>query len=37
MIPLEFIEYRQPEDAPFPLERTKHILRKYKKGEDDEQ
>jgi hypothetical protein len=25
------IEYRQPEDAPFPLEKTKHILRKYEK------
>lgn len=26
---IESIEYRKPEDAPFPLEKTKHILRKY--------
>ena len=25
------IEYRQPEDAPFPLDKIKHIIRKYEK------
>ena len=29
------IEYRQPEDAPFPIEKTKHILRKYEKQEQE--
>ncbi len=28
---VESVEYRQPEDAPFPLGKTKHILRKYGK------
>ena len=36
VVRIESIEYRQPEDAPFPLDRTKHILRKYKKDEDGE-
>ena len=31
VVRIESIEYRQPEDAPFPLEKTKHILRKYRK------
>ena len=26
---IKSIEYRQPEDAPYPVEKTKHILRKY--------
>ena len=28
---IESIEYRQPEDAPFPLDKIKHIIRKYEK------
>lgn len=31
---IESIEYHQAEDAPFPVEKTKHILRKY---EDDDE
>ena len=31
---IESIEYHQVEDAPFPIEKTKHILRKY---EDDDE
>lgn len=29
------IEYGQPENAPFPVEKTKHILRKYEKQEQE--
>ena len=29
------IEFRQFEDAPFPIEKTKHILRKYEKQEQE--
>ena len=31
VVGIDSIEYRQPEDAPFPIEKTKHILRKYEK------
>lgn len=30
---IESIEYLQPEDAPFPIEKAKHILRKYTRGD----
>jgi len=29
---IDSIEYLQPEDAPFPVEKAKHILRKYTHG-----
>ena len=34
IVVIKSIEYRQPENAPYPVEKTKHILRKY--GEDTE-
>lgn len=34
---IDSIEYRQPEVAPFPLEKTKHIIRKYQKPQESPQ
>lgn len=34
IVKIESIEYRQAENASFPLEKTKHILRKYEDDED---
>lgn len=36
VVRIESIEYRQAEAAPFPLEKTKHILRKYKDDDEDD-
>ena len=32
VVRIDSIEYCQPNEAPFPLEKTKHILRKYEKN-----
>ena len=36
VVRIDSIEYHSEEDAPFPLEKTKRILRKYEPGDDDE-
>ena len=35
VVRIESIEYRQAEEAPFPLEKTKHILRKFEDEDED--
>lgn len=38
VVRIESLEYRSAEDAPFPIEKTKHIIRKYEDdAEDDSQ
>lgn len=36
VVRIEAIEYCSEEDAPFPVEKTKHILRKYEDTEEEE-
>ena len=35
IVRIESIEYHPAEEAPFPIEKTKHILRKYEEDDDD--
>ena len=35
IVRIESIEYHPAEEAPFPIEKTKHILRKHEEDEDD--
>lgn len=37
VVMIESIEYHQAEDAPFPIEKTKHILRRYEEDYDDDE
>lgn len=37
VVTIKSIEYRRPEDAPYPVEKTKHILRRYRKNEPEKQ
>ncbi len=37
VVRIETIEYHSEDEAPFPVDKTKHILRKYEEDDDEEE